>query len=324
MFLFAIAAFTCVVLHEYGHALTARRYGIPTRDITLLPIGGIARLERMPSDPRQELVVAIAGPAVNVAIAAILYVVCLLAGVHPEAGSSEVLEGRAQFVVTLLWWNVVMVCFNMLPAFPMDGGRVLRALLAMKMNYARATRFAANTGKVMAILFAYVAIFHIGHPLLIVIAFFVWVGAGQEAAAAEQKVMLAGVRVRDAMIVDFRRVGPDETAGTVAQIILQGSQRDFPVIFDGKVVGIVTWKDVIAGLDSGRSLGRSVAVSSFMRQNIPSCGPGENLEEVLDRMREQDLAMMPVVEDDRLLGLVTPENSVEFMLIRRALEGIPA
>jgi len=313
---FFLSAFTCVVLHEYGHALTARRYGIPTRDITLLPIGGVARLERMPSDPREELVVAVMGPAVNVVIAALLLGVCVLTGINLQQQWILLQHGAAHFVFMLMTFNIVMILFNMLPAFPMDGGRVLRAILAMKMDYAKATRWAANTGKAMALLFAAFAIFFSGNPMLIVIAFFVWVGAGEEAAAADQKAMLSGVRVRDAMLVDFRRVGPDETAGTVAQIILQGWQADFPVMYDGKVVGLVTWKDVIAGLNAGHT----VLVSSFMRQQIPSCAPSDSLEEVLERMRESNLPMMPVMENDHLLGLVTPENTVEFMLIRRALE----
>lgn len=312
---FFIAAFTCVVLHEYGHALTARRYGISTHDITLLPIGGVARLERMPSNPKQELLVAIAGPAVNLVIAAILFGVCRIFGI-PVAYEDHVLSGRADFVKTLMWWNVIMILFNMLPAFPMDGGRVLRAILAMRMNYAKATRWAMVVGRGMALLFAWYAIFVASHPMLIVIAFFVWVGAGAEAEAAEQKVMLDGVRVRDAMIVDFRRVGPDETAGTVAQIILQGWQTDFPVIYEGKVVGIVAWQDVIAGLN----VGHTVAVNSFMRHPVPSCLPNESLETVLDRMKAAGLPLLPVEEDGRLLGLVTPENTLEFMKIRRALE----
>ena len=313
---FFLAAFTCVVLHEYGHALTARRYGIGTHDITLLPIGGVARLEKMPDRPGQELLVALAGPAVNVVIALVLWVVCLVAGIDPLPSTDDLMHNRVGFIVTLLGWNVTMVIFNMLPAFPMDGGRVLRALLAMRMNYAKATRWAANVGKFMAILFVCYAIFHVGNILLIVIAFFVWMGASQETAAAEQKVALDGVRVRDAMIVDFRRVGPDETSGTLAQIILQGYQTDFPVIYDGRVVGIVAWQDVIAGLN----VGHTVAVSSFMRHPVPACLPHELLEDVLERMRAAGLPLLPVVEHERLLGLVTPENTVEFLHIRRALE----
>jgi len=313
---FFLSAFTCVVLHEYGHALTARRYGIGTHDITLLPIGGVARLEKMPDNPRQELLVALAGPAVNVVIAGILWGVCLATGIRPLRDVHEVLHGRSAFLVTLMWWNLVMVAFNMLPAFPMDGGRVLRAILAMKMNYAKATRWAANVGKVMAVLFAWYAIFGVGHFMLVVIAFFVWMGATQEAEMAEQKVALQGVRVRDAMITDFRRVGPDETAGTMAQLILQGYQTDFPVTFDGKVVGIVTWQDVIAGLN----VGHTVAVASFMRHPVPHCLPDEQLDDVIERMRAAGLPLLPVEDQGRLLGLATAENTVEFMHIRQALQ----
>jgi Zn-dependent protease/predicted transcriptional regulator len=312
----ALAAFTCVVLHEYGHALMARRYGIPTRDITLLPIGGVAHLERMPAEPRKELFVAVAGPAVNVAIAAVLWLICILAKIPVTRAMEDASLVRGHFVVLLLVFNVTMIVFNMLPAFPMDGGRVLRALLAMKMDYAKATRWAATVGKGMALVFAYYAIFHTATPMLIVIAFFVWMGASAETEDAEQRSMLAGVRVRDAMLLDFRRVSPEETAGTVAQLILQGWQADFPVVYDGQVVGLVTRQDVIAGLTASPA----IPVSSFMRQQVPSCVSTENLDEVHERMKELDLPLMPVVDGGKLVGLVTPENTVEFILIRKALE----
>ncbi len=314
--LFILSAFGCVLLHEYGHALMARRYGIPTHDITLLPIGGVARLERMPSDPRQELMVAVAGPAVNVVLAAVLVLVCLAAKIPFSHIVDDATHMRGHLLVLLLWFNLVMIGFNMLPAFPMDGGRVLRALLAMRMDYARATRWAAVAGRTMALLFAGYAIFYTGNPMLIVIAFFVWIGAGDEAADAEQKSMLSGVTAKDAMLVDFRRVSPEETAGTVAQLILQGWQADFPVVYEGQVVGLITRQDVITGLTTGPS----VPVSTLMRQQVPYCKPQEKLEEVLERMKETGLPLMPVVDDGKLLGLVTHENTVEFILIRRALE----
>jgi len=167
------SVFACVLLHEFGHILAARRYGIPTQDVILLPIGGVARLARMPDEPKQELVVALAGPAVNVAIAALLFPLISLGG--------------GAFLAQLFAINVMLFLFNMLPAFPMDGGRVLRALLARQMSYVRATDLAATIGKGMAVLLGAAGLFGVPgmfgtHPMLLVIAWFVWSGAGREAA----------------------------------------------------------------------------------------------------------------------------------------------
>jgi len=170
------AVFACVVLHEFGHVLAARYFGIPTRDVTLLPIGGLARLARMPEKPSQELVVALAGPAVNLAIAAALFPVFVLTA--------------SPFVFQLLAINIVLLVFNLLPAFPMDGGRVLRALMAQRMSYVAATNLAATIGRGMAILFGVAGLF--GNPMLMFIAVFVWFGAGQEAAMARQQAYFSG------------------------------------------------------------------------------------------------------------------------------------
>lgn len=186
--LFVSVIFACVVLHEFGHALAARRYGIRTRDVTLLPIGGVARLERMPEDPRQELVVALAGPAVNVAIAGLLGIWLFLTGF----ASADGLTLAGSFAARLLSINLALVAFNMLPAFPMDGGRVLRALLAQRMSYVRATNLAATIGRGMALLFGIVGL--LWNPMLVLIALFVWVGAGQEAAMVRSRAAFNGWR----------------------------------------------------------------------------------------------------------------------------------
>jgi Zn-dependent protease len=181
--LFILALFACVLLHEFGHAFAARGFGIETPDITLLPIGGVARLSRIPEKPWQELVVAIAGPLVNVVIAAALIFV-----IHGSASLEqlEYLESpRTELLAKLASVNVMLILFNLIPAFPMDGGRVLRALLAMAMPYARATQIAAWIGQGLAVVFGIFGIF--GNPFLIFIAFFIFVGAQQEAAMARSR-----------------------------------------------------------------------------------------------------------------------------------------
>lgn len=310
---FIVTIFTCVLLHEYGHALTARRYGIPTKDITLLPIGGVARLERMPADPRQELLVAVAGPAVNVVIAAAIAIWLKLDNTLHLLGANRLLSG--DFLVDLLKWNLLMVAFNMLPAFPMDGGRVVRALLAMRMPYVKATRAAATVGQGMAFLFGLAGLLT-GHFMLLFIALFVWIGASNEAVDAEETSLLTGLRARDAMMTDFRLLSPNDTAIHAARLIRDGWQADFPVVFEGRLVGLVTRQDVVRIYETGNP---AAAVETFMRRQPPECLPHEDLSGVLERLRESNLPLMPVVEAGLLRGLVTAENVVETLMFRRAL-----
>jgi Zn-dependent protease len=181
--------FGIVVLHELGHALTARRFGVMTRDIILLPIGGVARLERMPRNPRQELLVALAGPAVNVSLAVVLFAIVRLTGELPTMAlyDFDVFTSVRVFLYQFVLVNVVLALFNMLPAFPMDGGRVLRALLAMRMSsYARATGIAARIGRALAVLLGAAGMYELRNPFWVLIALFVWIGARNEAAAARE------------------------------------------------------------------------------------------------------------------------------------------
>jgi Zn-dependent protease len=238
---FILALFACVVLHEFGHALMAARYGIKTRDITLLPIGGLARLERMPDKPLQELWVALAGPAVNVVIAAGLFV--LLQFTSAWAPLEQLSVASGPFLQRLMVVNVILVVFNMLPAFPMDGGRVLRALLATRLEYTRATQIAASIGQSMALVFGFLGFFY--NPFLMFIALFVWIGAAQEASMAQMKSSLAGIPVMRAMITDFQTLTPRDPLARATERILAGSQQDFPVLDNGQVVGILTRHDLI-------------------------------------------------------------------------------
>lgn len=312
---FILALFVCVVLHEYGHALTARRYGIQTRDITVLPIGGLARLERMPSDPRQELVVALAGPAVNVIIALLLGIYLAATGGFVQSAESAVVSGG--FVQRLFSVNIMLVVFNLLPAFPMDGGRVLRAVLAMRMPYNRATQIAANIGQTMAFLFAIVG-FMTGAITLLLIAFFVWTGAAQEANATQARTAFAGVPVASAMITEFHAVSPHDTLGLMTQMILHSAQQDFPVLDgQGELVGLLTRADFLKGLTE---FGENATVARAMRTEFQTVDAGQMLEPVLSRLSEGDCHTAPVVRQGRLAGLLTMDNVGEYLMIHSALQ----
>lgn len=310
--LFFLAIFLCVLLHEFGHALMARRYGIKTRDITLLPIGGLARLERMPDQPVQELWVALAGPAVNVVIALGLSIGLLVFGAWQPSAGIHLTDGP--FAERLLGFNVMLVLFNLLPAFPMDGGRVLRALLAMRMNYARATRIAATTGKAMAVLFAVAGLFY--NPFLIFIALFVWLGASQEVGMAEMKHSLAGVSARAVMMTDFRWLSSEDSLARAAEMLIAGWQQDFPVVDQGRVAGVLTRQDLIKGLAQSGPGGR---VGAAMSRQMVTIREDELLDAAVFRHGIPGAALVTVVRDGQLVGLVTMENLAEFLMIQNAV-----
>ena len=308
---FIVVLFAIVVLHELGHALAARRYGIRTRDITLLPIGGVARLERMPEDPRQELVVALAGPAVNVALAIGIAATMILAG-SPLLGEVELVGG--DFLRKLLWINVVLALFNMIPAFPMDGGRVLRALLALRMDYTRATQVAATIGQALALVFGFVGLFT--NPFLVFIALFVWMGAAGEASMVQMKSSLAGIPVARAMITEFRSVSPTEPLRTAAQHVLAGFQQDFPVVEDSKVVGVLTRDDLLRAIATE---GIDAPIGAVMRAGCEVADPSEMLETVLARLQGTPCRSLPVIRRGELVGMLTLENVGEFMMLQAAV-----
>jgi Zn-dependent protease/CBS domain-containing protein len=309
---FILALFGCVVLHEFGHALTARRYGIKTRDITLLPIGGLARLERMPDDPRQELWVALAGPAVNVVIAVALFVWLQATGTWVPLDAITLTGGS--FLERLMVVNLFLVAFNMLPAFPMDGGRVLRALLAIRMDYTRATQIAATIGQGMAFFFGLVGLFL--NPFLVFIALFVWIGAGQEAAMTQMKSALGGIPLERAMITDFRTLAPTDSLTRAVDLLLSGTQQDFPVVDGHTVVGILTRGDLLTALARQE---RQSPIAHVMRRDFHVADASEMIEMALQHMRDHECHTMPVVRRGQLIGLVTMDNVGEFLSVQAAL-----
>jgi len=309
--LLTLVIFASVVLHEYGHALTAARFGVRTRSITLLPIGGVAQLERMPERPQQEFAIAIAGPAVTVGIIVVLYIALRIAGT-PLVTSGIPSDSVGAFVAQVWWVNVILAVFNLLPAFPMDGGRVLRAALAMRMPFAKATVIAANIGKVFALLFALVGLFVVSNAFLVVIAVFVWLSAAAEAAAAQLKATVGDVRVASAMITDVRTVSPTERVSAALDIVRTGFQHDFPVIEDHTVAGVLTREDLLKALAAGRT---EVPVADVMERSFASTTPDESLEHALERLQTCHCRTLPVLRGRELVGVLTAEKISEFVLI---------
>jgi Zn-dependent protease/predicted transcriptional regulator len=327
---FVLVIFGCITLHELGHALTAHRFGVRTRDITLLPIGGLARLERMPDNPIQELCVALAGPAVNVAIAALLYGVVVSSGGGIRAGQFLTLDGS--FLADLMIVNLWLVAFNLIPAFPMDGGRVLRALLATRLDLPRATKISARVGQGFALalgvgcllalggVFSLAGFFRLNgvfsDPFLILIAVFVWTGAKQEAAASGMHVSVGNIPVQQMMLRNFHTLRPDDTLGDAINHVLSGWREDFPVVFGDHVLGMLTREDMTRSL---ARRGPETRVRESMRRNIPSVDPRLRLEQALVLIRECNCRSLPVEFEGRLVGLLTLDNVGEYLSIHSAL-----
>jgi Zn-dependent protease/CBS domain-containing protein len=309
--LFILAVFASVIAHEYGHALTARRFGVQTRRITILPIGGLASLERIPDEPKQELAIAIAGPLVTLAIAVVLYALLSLLGIPLGAVDSDMNSGP--FLARLMWVNVALLVFNLIPAFPMDGGRVLRALIAMRTDYVRATRLAARIGQLFAIVFVLVGLR--SNPVLIFIAIFVWMGAAGEASHVQMQSALHGLVVDRIMIRDVRTLGPDDPLARAVEHLLAGFQNDFPVVEGGRVVGVLTRADLIRGLASS---GDQAPVRTVMRTDFQVARTGEPLDAAFARLQRGCCQTMPVVNGNALEGVITMENVGEYFAIQGA------
>jgi len=305
---FLLAVFACVVLHELGHALMAGRFGIRTRDITLLPIGGVARLEKMPEEPRQELLVALAGPAVNVVIAGILFLV-LLAGSSGFTGQLLIsdLTGNS-LPVNLMIVNVSLIVFNLIPAFPMDGGRVLRAVLAMFWSREKATRVAVSLGQGIAVLFVIAGLFY--NPFLILIGVFVFIGAQAELGMVEQGAAFKGVTVRQAMITDFISLPEHVNLKAVKEALLSGYVTDFLITGPDGICGVLTRDDLIRSMSK---IEPDAPMTPVIRRDFITVTADEPLELAWTRMRERNLPLAPVVENGRVLGVLSQENIAELV-----------
>jgi Zn-dependent protease len=310
---FILALFACVVLHELGHALTARRYGIRTRDIILLPIGGVASMERMPDDPKQEVTVALAGPAVNLVIAFGLWLWLSLNNALVPVDHLTLTGGF--FLQRLMVVNIILAIFNLLPAFPMDGGRVLRAALSMRMSRNRATQVAAKIGQGLALWLGLMGLLY--NPFLIFIALFVWIGAAAEAGMEQIKSTLSDAAVGHAMLTDFQTLSPDDTLSRAVELTLAGSQKEFPVLVDAMIVGVLTQDDLLKGL---QAQGEQTRVGDWMLQEIQSADVNEPLQKVLERLQSCHCPLLSVTKAGQLAGIVNLDNIMELIKIQTVLQ----
>ncbi len=314
--LLLLALFACILLHEFGHILMARRFGVRTPDVILLPIGGVARLERIPDEPKQELLIALAGPVVTAALALIFYSILRLTGGEADVGE---LNPIAPFLNQLLVTNVWLLLFNMIPAFPMDGGRVLRALLASRMGIVRGTRVAATLGQTLALVGGLYGI-TAQHPFLVLIAFFVFLGATAETQAVETRAAGDGLQVSQVMVTDFRTIPVYATLSDAVDLLLSGEQREFPVVDNnGRIEGILTRDNLIKGLSQS---GPGASVAGAMTPQVPAVPPTLGFQEALERLRSSRLPALPVVDPaGALVGLLTSENIADLLLVQRARTG---
>ncbi len=318
---FTCLVFFCVLLHEFGHALAARHYGIRTPDITLFPFGGVARIERMPEKPSEEIVIALAGPMVNVVIAVVLW---LALAAFPPSDRNGTMSLASSLPQQLLGVNLMLLLFNLIPAFPMDGGRVLRAALAMRLGHDRATQIAACIGQMLAVALGLVGAFGISalgvpqNPVLILVAFFVFRAAANEAGAAQMKSVTRGLSVSAAMVTEFKALPRNASLGEAADVLLHTSQHEFPVTDpDGTLRGIFTRSELVAAL---RESGPDISVLGVMREDFPIVHPRTPFDEAFQMMQRRGCPVLPVTDEEgRLVGLFTMENIGEMLMVRSAI-----
>ncbi|MBT8245976.1 MAG: site-2 protease family protein [Winogradskyella sp.] len=313
---FILVVFVCVILHELGHALTAKQFGINTKKITLLPIGGLASLDKIPESPRQELIVTIAGPLVNVAIALLLYFFIQFEN-YSNLNLDEafiVLKKLTlqNFIFYLFVVNIGLVIFNVIPAFPMDGGRVLRALLSLRMNRVKATKIAASIGQFIAAFFLLFGLLY--NPFLVFIALFIFLGAYGENQMVQHMALLKDHNVKDAMLTNITTLQPETTLDDILKLIISGTETNFIVTKDDAVLGIVYHKTIIEYSSNRNKLAKDIMETDFKTLNT-----SDNLKSTYASIMGKKQMFFPVLENEKLIGAIDHTNLNEFIMLQTKL-----
>ncbi len=311
---FLLSLFGCVLLHEFGHIRMARRFGVKTPDVVLLPIGGLARLERIPEEPRQELLIAIAGPLVTLLLVGVFALVARLQGVGLVPGSGAPWEWSLP--LALFAANAGLLVFNLIPAFPMDGGRVLRAALASRLGFSRATRIAAGVGRGFAMLFGLWGMVN-GQLVLVLVALFIYLGATAEAQSVETRLAGRGLTAARMMLTRFDTLPVHAPLQRAVDLLLTGDQREFPIVDNaGRLEGLLTREHLIRALSTagpGGTVGEAMAAGT---RTVP---PDLAFDQALAALRESGLPALPVVDGSgTIVGLLTLDNLTDVLLVRRA------
>lgn len=310
--LFILCIFSTVLIHELGHALTAKKFGIKTKDITLLPIGGLARLERLPEKPSEELAVAFAGPFVNIVLAFITSLFITLPNTPEEMiGQLENGVNAYNFFLNFYLVNIVLAIFNLIPAFPMDGGRVLRALLSYKLERHYATKIAARIGQVLALGFIFLGFF--SNPILIFIGIFVFMGAQIESEYTETKYMLKGYKVRDVLMKQYPTIDYNETLETAVKLMLDSQNKHFLVTKNDIPIGTLNREQIIEALSKKEE---ETELSSIIDKDLIMLQADSLLEDVFELVYKNKSTLMLVIENNQLIGTLDTENLLEFILIK--------
>ncbi|WP_304517438.1 site-2 protease family protein [Cecembia rubra] len=311
--LFVLALFACVVMHEFGHALAAQRYGIQTKDIVLYPIGGVARLEKLPEDPKQELWVAIAGPLVNIALFIILSIVLSFTGYNIQS-LEEIKIQPNTMLLYIASANLILALFNLLPAFPMDGGRVLRAFLSIKLPRAKATQIAGGIGQFLAIFFVFFGLFN--NPILVLIGIFIFLGAGAEVAHTQQESFLKGFKVKDALMSHFQILGYNAPLSKAVEKLLNSQATHFVVVKDDVAIGTISRNEIIKGLETG---GENAYIEKFSDLHPIKLDIDSPLDDAWKLMLTQNKKVAFIIENGHFLGILDQENISELILVKTAL-----
>ena len=297
--------FGCVVLHELAHSKQAQKYGVKVRDVTLLPIGGVSNMEHIPEDPKQELKIAIAGPLTSLAIGVGLLIADFAAGFDIfELNFERIATDWTYFPVYVAWINVFLAFFNLLPAFPMDGGRVIRAYLAQKTSYVQATKIAATIGKIFAIIFGVAGV--LINPILIFIAFFVYLGASSEEQAVLVGEGLKGLTVKDVMNTQCVAIPAETSLSKLVEKIFDGTCRGvIPVTESGVYIGLASQETVLSAIHEH---GLTVHIGKIARRDLPVVSPEDNLSDVYKKMQRDQEKAYAVVYHGELVGVISLED----------------